>query len=165
MAMPAGGHCHSYVVIAGLVPATHGAAAEVVERVDLWVPGTSPGMTVGSILQNERWGEPRRLSSPLLQLSFPRLLRGPIVQSRNEFDHGTMGPRDKLGDDSWGYTPLPTVRVAQLQCATNPCRNVSHFLSSLTSIHSSGLCACSMLPGPQTTAGMPACWNNPASVQ
>jgi hypothetical protein len=29
---------------------------------------------------------------------------------------------------------------------------------------SSGLCACSMLPGPQTIAGRSAFWNSPASV-
>ena len=43
--------------------------------------------------------------------------------------------------------------------------NPSHSRNSLTSIYSSGLWACSMLPGPQTTAGMPICWNRPASVQ
>ena len=66
-----------------------------------------------------------------------------------------------------GFRPLPLWRgyAVYMSCPTSLPINPSHFLSSLTSMNSSGLCACSMLPGPQMTAGMPICWNRPASVQ
>jgi hypothetical protein len=33
------------VVIAGFIPATHGAKDRCIERVERWVPGINPGMT------------------------------------------------------------------------------------------------------------------------
>jgi hypothetical protein len=33
------------VVIAGFIPATHGAKDRFIERVERWVPGINPGMT------------------------------------------------------------------------------------------------------------------------
>jgi hypothetical protein len=45
------------------------------------------------------------------------------------------------------------------------CMNFSHSAICSRVTNSSGLWACSILPGPQMTVGMPACfWNNPASV-
>ena len=43
-------------------------------------------------------------------------------------------------------------------------RKASQALSSESATHSSALCAWSMEPGPQITAGMPARWKCPASV-
>jgi hypothetical protein len=66
----------------------------------------------------------------------------------------------------WEKVPEGRMRATfHTNCPTSLFMKPSHFRSSLTSMYSSGLCACSMLPGPQMTAGMPICWNNPASVQ
>jgi len=43
-------------------------------------------------------------------------------------------------------------------------RKVSHAASWSRATYSSGLWACSMWPGPQTTVGMPMPWKSPASV-
>ena len=91
-----------------------------------------------------RGGKPHRRRDPALSGQVARLLP-------------RMGGEAALA--AWG--PRPPYASC---CARRPMKP-SHFRSSEMSMYSSGLCAWSMEPGPQITAGMPICWNRPASVQ
>ncbi len=75
---------------------------------------------------------------------------------------------DRIG---LGADPGDRFKVARFRAADHDAalamtlrRKSSHFVSSLKATNSSALCAWSIEPGPQITAGMPARWKCPASV-